>query len=354
MGIHDILSYFRIIYKWKWLILLLFVATVGTMVAVAYFSKTQYEATVTLQVSAPPPQEVPLYSQFGRGALRDEIEQTQASFKDFLIEGSVPWQVLKALPDIHISGEDLKERITVDIPDNSQLMYIRVYALDSETAALLANTLAEIGLQAYGELLAQPTMVTRKFIEQELATARQELELAEQSLVQFQVDNKIGTLNSTIAGQQQLIQSLQTQSDLARAEGDTAKAAALQKIILEREAELQNMLGLSATYSDLTSRVDQARTTYNFLLDRKTEAQIKESQILKVGAIQIITPARPPQTPVATLSPTVIALGAVVSLAVGVLLGFVLEYMERSKTVAVLPKPERPEDLITIPTGSAK
>jgi len=300
------------------------------MLAVAFLVETQYEATVTMQVSAPPPQEVPLYSQYGRQALRDEIEYTRTGFSELLLEGDVPYRALEALPDIGMGGSELRDKITVDIPDNSQLMRIQVRASDAETAALLANTIVEAGRQRYGQLLAQPTANTRKFIEQELQVTQEELKAAEAELAQFQIANKIGSLGSAIDSQYDLIKSLRMQRDLARAEGKAARALAIEETILEREVELQNLIGLSAKYNELVDRVERARSTHNFLSDKSSEAQIKENQILELGSIQIITPARPPRKPVAALSGKLIVLGAVVSGLAGALLTFLLEYVEIS------------------------
>ena len=330
MRVQDILAYLKVVRKWWWVIVLLFVSTTSTMLAVAFLVETQYEATVTMQVSAPPPQEVPLYSQYGRQALRDEIEYTRTGFSELLLEGDVPYRALEALPDIGMGGSELRDKITVDIPDNSQLMRIQVRASDAETAALLANTIVEAGRQRYGQLLAQPTANTRKFIEQELQVTQEELKAAEAELAQFQIANKIGSLGSAIDSQYDLIKSLRMQRDLARAEGKAARALAIEETILEREVELQNLIGLSAKYNELVDRVERARSTHNFLSDTNSEAQIKENQILELGSIQIITPARPPRKPVAALSGKLIVLGAVVSGLAGALLTFLLEYVEIS------------------------
>jgi uncharacterized protein involved in exopolysaccharide biosynthesis len=330
MNIKDILKYLQIIRKWWWVIVLLFGATVGTMLAIAFLTEEEYEATVTVQVSAPPPQEVPLYSQFGRQALRDEIEQTRSSFSEFVLEGDVPYHAFETLPDIGMSGRELREKITVETLEDSQLMRIWVRAADPEAAALLANAIVEVGLEQYGQLLAQPTAKTRQFIEQELEGAREELEIAEAELAQFQIANKIGDLPSAINNQYNLIRSLAMQRDLAWAGGDIAKAQALDEIILEREAELQSMVGLSGEYNELSGQVGRVRSTYDFLLSKRAEAQIKEKQILEVGSIRIITPARPPTRPVAAINNKLIVLGAISSLLAGVLLTFLLEYLEIS------------------------
>lgn len=345
----DILGYLKIIRKWWWVIVLLFVATVGTMLAVAVLSETQYEAIVTVQVSAPPPQEAPLYSQFGRQLLNDEIEQTRASFSELLLEGDAPYRALDALPDVSMRGSDLRDRTTVDIPISSHLLRIGVRAADPETAALLANTLVETGLQHYGQLLAQSTVSTGKFIGQELEAVREELKTAEAELIQFQVTNKVGNLNSAINGQYDVIQSLRMQSDLARIEGDITKAQAIEKTIREREVGLQNMIGLSAEYTELVGHVDRARSTNNFLLDRRAEAQIKENQILESSYLQVITPARPPSRPVSAIDSKLIVLGAVVSILGGVLLTFLLEYLEISGAFRGLQRLSEQSEVVTLP-----
>ena len=84
MKIPEILRYLRIVRKWWWVVTLFVAATVGTLLVLAYLTEANYEATVTMYVSAPPPQEVPLYSKFGQQALRDEIEQTRISLNEFL------------------------------------------------------------------------------------------------------------------------------------------------------------------------------------------------------------------------------------------------------------------------------
>jgi uncharacterized protein involved in exopolysaccharide biosynthesis len=328
----EIARYLEIIKKRWWVIALLCIVTVGTMLIMAFLTEPEYEAKVTVQVSAPPPQEAPLYSQFGRQALYDEIEQNRASLNELLVEGDVVRRALRNLPDIAVSADELlEEKLTVELPETSQLLHVKVRALDPETAALLANTMVEVSLQRYAELRAQPTTNTRQFIERQLETAQAELETAEVELAQFQIDNKIGgTLITAMANQYDLVRTLSIQRDVARAEGDLVKAQAVDEIILEHEADLQNMIGLSVDYNKLVDRVERARANADFLLDRMTEAQIKENQILELSYIQIITPARPPRTPLSVIDSKLIVLGAVGSILAGTLLVFLLEYLEVS------------------------
>ena len=348
MPIQDVLKYLQIIRKWWWVIVLLFAATMGTMLAVAYLSETQYEATVTVLISAPPPQEVPLYSQFGRQALSEEIERTRESFIQILQEGDAAEVALDRLPDVKMRPDALRERITTDFPENSNLLRVHVRASDPDTAARLANTLVEAGMAQYGELLAAPTVKTRMFIENEFNAAEKALREAEAELEQFKINNKIGDLKDVIRAQYDLIKNLQLQSDQARVAGDMTRVQALEQVILEREAELQDLIGLSDEYNQLVSRVAQADATHTFLLDRLTEAQIKENQIRQLASIQVITPARPPKRPVAAINAKIFILGAITSVMTGVLLTFLLEYLTISAAVHDFKEKVSPE-MISLP-----
>ena len=342
----SMVKYSKIVRRWWWVVALLFVATVGTMLAIALLMKPEYEATVTMQVSAPAPQEVPLYSQFNRSALSDEIAQTRSSFAEFILESDVPYRTVDALPDVKMGGGELRDRTTVDAPPDSQLMRVKVRASDSETAARLANTLVDTGLEQYGQLLAKSTTNTRRFIERELEAAREELRAAESDLTQFQIENKIGSMNSAINSQYELLRSIRIQQDLAQADGDLDRARGLERSVADREAELQKLISLSAQFNDLSDRVERARATHNYLLDRLAEAGIKENQLLELASIQVITPARPPQSPIAALDGKLIVLGGVVSALTGVLLTFLLEYLRVSGTFSsVLRQPHWPESI---------
>jgi len=330
MEAQDILHYLRVIRKWWWVAFLLCTATVGTMMAISFMTVPTYKATTTIQVSAPPPQEVPLFSSFGRPSLRDAIAQTQASFTEFLQEGDAAWRALEVLPDMPVTARQVRETIEIETPPDSQLMRISMTAPSPEAAALLANTIVEIGLEEYGILLAQPTASTRIFIEQELEVAREDLRRAEEELTQFRINYTVGDLRDAIQNQSSLIRALQVEADKVRADGDVGKVQAFERIILEREAELQNLVGISAEYDELVDRVSRARTTHTFLLDTLAEAQIKESQILGLSSVQVITEARPPRNPVSVVGPRLIAMGAAASLIAGFLLAFFLEYLQLS------------------------
>jgi uncharacterized protein involved in exopolysaccharide biosynthesis len=293
-----------------------------------------------MQISAPPPQEVPLYSTIGRQALQDEISQTQSGISELLLEGDIPYRTIQSLPDLAMTGQELRQRIKIEVPKNTSLMHVSVKAPDPELSALLTNALVETGLEQYAMFAARSTTITRQFIEEQLDAAQKEYESAELELTQFQVINKIGDLSTAINEHYDLIGTLRIQMDQAEIQGRTDERQALEQLISRREAELQNLIGLSLEYHILVDRVNRARDTYSFMLDRRTEAQIKENQILDLGSVQVITPARPPLEPTPPLDPKIVALGTIVSLLVGFFAAFMLEYA----TLSSDPQPAREPD----------
>jgi uncharacterized protein involved in exopolysaccharide biosynthesis len=235
-----------------------------------------------------------------------------------------------------MTGGELRQRIEVNIPEDSHLMRISVKTHDAEMSALLANAVVETALQQYAELAAKPTAGMRQFIEVQLELAQSSYEAAETELTEFQVANKIGSLDTALDRQYDLIRTLKSTRDIAESETNISRVRKLDDIILEREAELQNLIGLSSQYYTLVGRVNRARDTYNFMLDKKAEAEIKENQILELASVQIITPARPPNRPAAAMDSRIVVLGTVSSVILGVLLAVFLEYLQVSGLFAVL------------------
>ena len=79
------------------------------------------------------------------------------------------------------------------------------------------------------------------------------------------------------------------------------------------------------------------------------------NQIRELESVQIINPALPPQRPVSVISPKIIVLGAVVSFMAGVLLTFLLEYLEVSGTFRDFQKKIlEMSELTTVPDNSSQ
>jgi uncharacterized protein involved in exopolysaccharide biosynthesis len=121
--------------------------------------------------------------------------------------------------------------------------------------------------------------------------------------------------------------SLLIARDNALAKGDTQQVANYDTIIAERQRQFQDLVSLSTEYESRATDVNLARQTYNLLLSKEAEAKIKENQILNGGYIQVISPARLPNKAISPFSPKILLLSGVVSLVVGVMLAFLLDYV---------------------------
>ena len=326
----DIAVFFRVVIKWLWLIALL-VVTVGiTMWIIAMRAEPMYRATVTIQITAPPPQEVPLFSTVDREAISQQIERTRDNVAQYFQAENVVQRLLERLPDISMNVEDLRNQINVNLPSNSQLMEVSVRAPSPQEAALLANTVTEVGQEYYAELLAEPTELARKFIEEQLVVAEAELMTAEQTLERFRVEHKIYSLEDAIANQNALLRALRQEGDLALAEGKSEEFQRLQVAIASREVQLQEMISLVPEYNMLASRVRHASDDAQFLVEKRTEAMIKENQILAMSTIRVVSPALPPSNPVPVFGNAIILLSIIASLAAGIMLALLLEFLEVS------------------------
>jgi uncharacterized protein involved in exopolysaccharide biosynthesis len=286
-----------------------------------------YLASVRLQVIAPSPGAITLYGVFRSGGFRDEIAYTQNAFIEILRSTVVARRVLEA-SDVSLSVEELQDGTEVVV--ESDFIKLTVTADGPDKAAQLANGVTTEALAYYGELLARSSEMSEEFISAQLDRARQELDSAQTALMQFKIENKIGSLDDDISQQTNLVRALNRSRDDAIASGDFAKADSYDALITQRERELQSLLSLSAQYQALQSAVAQASTTYDYLLSKEAEAKITENQTRNVSFILVVEPASPPHRSTSTVSASILALGAVLSLVLGVAVAFVWEYIESS------------------------
>jgi len=288
--------------KWLWLIGLLVGVTVGSILVISYTAEPVYKATVLFQVTSPPPGEVTLYKEFKSPTLGQQLGQTEADFIQIVQSLDVAWQTIKAL-GIEMEAESFLKTVTIKQSEGgSPYTKLSVTADNPQLAASLANTLMETALKYFGSLRAKSFTRTREFINQQLEEARSELNKAQNDLIQFQIKNKVSSLDALIGSQQSLIRQLNFERDQALAKGDMELASNYDQIIAKRQRELQELLGLSSEYDDLRAAVDRASTTYYYLLDRETEAKLKENELSNVDFIQVL-PAREPSRPLPRLNP---------------------------------------------------
>ena len=120
-------------------------------------------------------------------------------------------------------------------------------------------------------------------------------------------------------------------SHAATAAGHRTAQTQYEQIIARRTAELATLIGLSAEYDTLQNNLDQAQGRVSFLASKANEAEIKRSQALSAGYLQVIKPAQAPGSPLPANTWQLVGLGAVVSLIVGTFLAFLLEILSNRR-----------------------
>lgn len=342
VGLSELITYWRIVRKRWWLILILVATTVAAVVGFSLTKPSLYRASVRVQVTAAPPSDVTLYQGAKAGTFSEEVTLTRASFMEVIASLDVAWQVVDTLK-LPMTGKQLLQKITVEDFPTSSLVRVSAVAEDPQQVTDIANAFVQAALQQYGQLNAYPLTLSREFIKDQLEQTQEELQQAQTELIRFQIENRIATLDDTITTLQNLIRSLELAHDEALAVGNTSAAENYDALVSARLRELQNIVQLKNQYDTLDSRVRQLQETYNFLLEKETEARLKENEALNLSFIQVLGQARVPTDPEPRLSPKVLVLAGIVSLALGVMLAFLTEYigsmdLEGTKdTTAALP-----------------
>ena len=132
----DVLSLLRTIWRKKFLILLTAILTTGLAFAYSAFLATpQYDSTTRLYV-------VTQSGDNGAGITNQDLQAGSFLVKDYK-EIILSQDVLKNVTTTLGITDDIKEKITVNIPVDTRILSISVRDSDPNQAATIANTLRE-------------------------------------------------------------------------------------------------------------------------------------------------------------------------------------------------------------------
>ncbi|HEL1557875.1 TPA: capsular biosynthesis protein CpsC [Streptococcus suis] len=132
----DVLALLRTIWRKKFLILLTALLTTGVAYAYSAFLVTpQYDATTRLYV-------VNQNTEAGAGLTNQDLQAGSFLVKDYK-EIILSQDVLQNVTTTLGVSDDIKEKITVDIPVDTRILSISVRDSNPEQAATIANVLRE-------------------------------------------------------------------------------------------------------------------------------------------------------------------------------------------------------------------
>jgi capsular polysaccharide biosynthesis protein len=324
----ELLTYWLIIRKRLWLIILLVGTTLAVMLLGFYLSKPLYRASASFEVTAPLPAGVSLFQEYRTSSTREELFRTRNTYLAVLQSGLVLGQVIDEL-NLNLGTTELLEKIEVESDVDSTFTGVSVTVQDPVQAAAIANALLDKASQYFGEVGASSLTANKVFIQQQLQTTKEELDREKAAFMQFKIENRISSLEDVLDSHGNLIRMLQVQHDEALAEGRQEVATGYAEVIAERERELQGLILLSAEYETLRANVDRVEAIYSTLVDKETEAKLKENEVLSATYIQRMS-AREPSSPLPRVDPKILILGGVGSLALGIMIAFILQAVEHT------------------------
>lgn len=377
----DFLMYLRVIWKRAWLIGLIMAMTVGVILISSLTAKPRYSATVRLQVIASEPGEVALFSEFSSGPAAEEITAAQQDFISALKRPVVAWQTIADL-NLGISAVTVLENLTVGTEED----FISIsYETDSpQDAEAIVSKLVDNALTYYRNLRAKRATVLREFIAKELESKDKELASAKATFLQFKLQHNLDSLQRELQAYQDELRQMRLARDMAgmqteqyaregtlyddealkatqqgeaaanrnatgtatyylgvardftqkaaeariKAEAAKVTRAEYDQLIADRETRLLGLIGLSADFDRLQTDVNEIQGNVDFLNSKLGEAALKENQSLNASFIQIAEAARQPDSPAPSRTPQLILVGLAISLAFGVILAFILEFIE--------------------------
>ena len=382
----DFLVYLNIIWKRLWLTILLLLVTVGVILSMSYTAQPVYRATVRLQVLATDRADVSLFTEYRAGSTINDIQQAQNDFVRALKSGFVAWKTIADL-NLEIGALDLLAGLSTTI--EGDFIIVTVESDDPGRAEAIAMTEVNNALEYFRDVRATPSRVLGEFVSEQLAVETQGMLAAEQALLEFKQRYNIDSIEQETRSLQDLIRGLKLERDHAlierdraevfaevyRAEQEKANEAAAELapgepgeeeiapytrkfyvdlarqheaaaisyeakrdghgrsieiydgMISERTADLRGLLELYSEYNALGRELARATSNNSFLWDKENEARLKQIQAERLGYIQITEPARKPDAPVPSKTLQLAAVGGVVSILVGFVLSFLLEFL---------------------------
>ena len=370
--------YLQILRRRLWLILLLFAVTMTVILVTSLTAKPIYQSAVRLQVIPVETEQVALYSSM-QSAADDEVELINYQFDQLVRSTKIAWRTITQV------GVEMDARELLDMLSTIQeygFITVVAGAYTPEDAEAIVTAQVQNALDSYRTDQSRPAVVTGEFINEQLAVAEQDLAAARAELLRFKVGHALDSLSREINSYQDIVRSLRIrQSDAALAEAELAAqisalqqeaareeglavvaedgaAAAAEKrandlravanglqgdiagvraskaeydrLIAQWETELTSLIGLSEEYSRLENAVARIQSTRDFLFNKSLEARLKQSQGLSVGYLQVIEPARRPETPLPSRTLQMALVGGILSLVAGAVIAFLLELVESS------------------------
>jgi len=334
----ELIDILRVVRRWLWLIVAIVVVTQLALWLGTRSAEPVYTASVRLQISTPQREEVALYDEYRSIGLRDEITVAINNFVELLQSDEV---AARTISQLGLQGKDADYELEARSVADADFVDVTVKARTPTLAADIANAHASVAVSYYGELRAQSTRAEMDLLADQLRAAEGVFQAAEKAFSDFRNQHGIFSLQSQLTTQERLLEQLQLTRDelvLQAAASITATEAItattvdpigeVDRLIAQRQGELDRFTALVPQYNVLEQKVEQARAAYQHLLKKYSEAELKATAVRAANFIQVIAPAAAPDEPDSNW-PVLAVLAFAGSLGLGLVLAFLLDYIWR-------------------------
>ena len=371
MELNQILKVMR---RWAVVIVVAMVVVAGVAAWRAIAAGAMYESTVQLQLTAPQPEDVTLYSTNRSSTnVRDDMTVALNNFTELAQNREVFNRVIKQLG---LTGEDANYKIEVRPVRDSDYFDVVAQSKNAALVGQIANAHVAAAIAYYGEVRSKPAASSKAFLANQVTLADKRVQLAESSLADFQAQNHVSTVTTEVEIDTRILQDLITERNQRSLNGPTSLAingansvltqlrvdrenanaageaekvarydaailsytqalstaltatdalAPVDALITQYRNDLARLSALLPRAATLQNDIDQARNDYQQIQAKYNEAVVKEQSTQVASFIQVIEPALAPDTPVPSRIPLVVALALVGGLIVGIVLAFLLD-----------------------------
>lgn len=324
----ELTDLFWVLLRWSWLIILVVVATVGSLVYLQRRIIPAYEATVTLMVTTPDREDVMLTDEYTFTNDRDEITNVTDRFMMIAEYDEVKHRTLDEL------GLEVNYQIRAETDRGADFVTITVNADAPELAAALANTHAQNAIDYFGEIRAMPAAQALQYFDTGVEAARQDLADAQQTLTDFHAEHNIILLENELDVQNTVLERLETLRvevlvpvyDPSSTFVPSRDTTTVDGLINEQRTEITNLDSLLPEYERLIAEVEAAQDVYDDLVSKYTETEMRQAFVSQSMFLQIIDTADVPDAPTGQPIRTY-SLGFIGSLGLCILLAFFLDYL---------------------------
>jgi len=330
----ELKSVIQILKRWFWLILsCLLIAGIAAGVA-WHRAEPTYRARAALQFSSPDRGDVELIDEYRYVSDREETVLAMNNFVRVAESRDVQAAADQELTPLVANGAYELGDYTMDVRASVDDSFVQITAEAGtpEAAAAIANAYAQVAIRYFGEWRAQPARSTQAHFAEQLQQAEEAMRAAESRLNAFRTEHAVTLLDADIELQRTMLEQLQLEQGRLRAENPVRHAATIVQIddqIADVRSRLGELVQLEPQYNRLNVHVEQARETYQLLLNKAREADLKEDLAQAVHFVQVVEPALPPEAPTSNTN-RVILLAILGSLGLGIVLAFISEYVRPS------------------------